>query len=138
MPRTEACRPRPPDAAARPARAEGHVAVVRRRAHDGRRPGAGAVLAHVVPGAAVAVVAAGTILLGRVRADARRGVAGAGDVTLIGRGTGDGVRPAAPSGLARVGLRAGVPVVAGAAVGADRAGAHAGRGIAGARDVTLI
>src|SRR5439155_786013 len=76
--------------------------------------------------------------LGRVRARAGGGVASASVVALVLRGTADGVCSGTGSRLARVGLRAGIAVVAGRAVGLGRLGARAGCRIAGARVVTLV
>src|SRR5205814_772362 len=66
------------------------------------------------------------------------GVAGAGDVALVGGGADDRVGARAGAALAGVGLGAGVAVVAGRAVARGRAGARAGGGVAGAGDVALI
>src|SRR5439155_18278490 len=88
--------------------------------------------------AGIAVVERAAVGLGRVRAGARRGVARAHVVTLIGRGADDGVAPRARAALARVGLRAGAPVVARAAVGLRRVRARAGGRVACPRVVALV
>src|SRR5439155_896249 len=67
-----------------------------------------------------------------------RGVAGAGDVALIGRGADDRVGAGARPGLAGIGLRAGVAVVARGAVGRGRVGAETRRGSTHAGIVALI
>src|SRR5262249_57041654 len=67
-----------------------------------------------------------------------RRIADAGLVTLVKGGADDGVRPRADARLAGVGLRAGVTVVAGAAVRLGRIGAGAARRIADARLVALV
>src|SRR5213078_3663213 len=66
--------------------------------------------------ARVAVVAGSAVGLGGVAAGAGRGVAGAGGVALVGGRAHDGVRAHAGAGHAGVGLRAGIPIVAGDAV----------------------
>src|SRR5207247_718723 len=99
---------------------------------------AGAALTGVVVRARIAVVAGAAVGPDRARAAAGRRVAGARVVALIRRGAEDGVRAGTDSTLAGVGLRAGIAVVAGGAVGLRRARAEAGRRIAGARVVALI
>src|SRR5204862_363071 len=72
------------------------------------------------------------------RADAGRRAAGAGIMALVQSGAGDGVRAGADSGLAGIGLRAFIAVIAGRAVGLRWVRADAGRRIARAGYVTLI
>src|SRR5207248_661944 len=87
-----------------------HVALVERRAGDGRgRAPAGAVLAGLARRAGVVVVARGAVRLVRVRAHAGRRVAGARHVALVERRAGDG-GGRAPAGAVLAGLarRAGV------------------------------
>src|SRR5439155_774350 len=103
-----------------------------------RRPGAGAGLARVGVRARVAVVARRAVRLRGIGAHAGRRVAGADVVALILRGARDGVRAGAGAGLARVGVRARVAVVARRAVRLRRFGAHAGRRVAGADVVALV
>src|SRR5206468_1283466 len=67
-----------------------------------------------------------------------RRITGAGVVALILGGADDGVAARAAAALAGVGLRAGVAVVAGGAVGLRRVRADAARRIAGAGVVALI
>src|SRR3989442_793574 len=88
--------------------------------------------------AGVAVVAGRAVGGWRVRAEARRRIARARDMALIGGGADYGVRTGADARPARVGLRAGVAVIAGRAVGGWRVRAEARRRIARARDVALI
>src|SRR5206468_2387778 len=90
------------------------VVAVRRRATH-----AGAVAARILSRAGVAVVA-GCTVKGRIGAGTRRGVAGSHRVTLVRGGAYDGVRASADAGLARVGLGAGVAVVAGRIVSLGR------------------
>src|SRR5438046_4983131 len=115
------------------------VALIGLRARDreGRTP-AGAVLARLPARAGIAVVAGGTIRPGGIGASASGGIAGAGDVALVGGRADDGVAAGADPALAGVGLRAGVAVDAGGAVAGVRVGALAGGGVAGAGDVALV
>src|SRR3989442_704023 len=106
------------------------------RARDARARAAEAAIAD---GAAVAVVAGGPVLSGGVATGPRRGIARPGGVALIERGADDRVGAHAAPVLAGVGLRAGVAVVAGRAVGlVRRRRAHAGGGVAGAGVVALV
>src|SRR2546422_1618826 len=82
-----------------------------------RRPGAGSALAAVAGRAGEAIVTAGSVGLGRVRAQAGARVTGAGSVALIGGGTDHGIGPGAGSALAGIGLGAAVAVVTGCPVG---------------------
>src|SRR5262249_14700865 len=100
-------------------------------------PGAGARLAAVALGAGVAVVAAGPVHLGRVRADAGSRVARPRVVALVG-GRALDAGPDAGATLAAVALRAGVAVVAAGAVRLGRVRADAGCRIARPRVVTLV
>src|SRR5439155_633028 len=87
----------------------------------------------------VAVVAGGPVLSGGIATGPRRGIARPGGVALIERGADDRVGAHAAPVLAAVGLRAGVAVVAGRAVGlVRRRRAHAGGGVAGAGVVALV
>src|SRR6185503_18165601 len=104
-----------------------HGAVAARRAGA-----AGAGRARVADGAIVAVVAGRAVRLGRVRAEARLGIADAGEVALVERGADDRARTGAGAALAGVGLRAGVVVVARGAVGPGRVRADAAQRVAGA------
>src|SRR6266436_6290313 len=120
----------------------GDAAVVRTRnaivtrARDARARAAEAAIAD---GAAVAVVAGGPALSGGIATGARRGIARSGGVALIERGADHWVDAHAAPVLAAVGLRAGVAVVAGRAVGlVRRRRAHAGGGVAGAGVVALV
>ena len=91
-----------------------------RGAGDRVRARARARLAGVGLRARVAVVARGAVRRGGVGARARRRVARARDVALVARGARHGVRARARAGLAGVGLRARVAVVAGRAVRSRR------------------
>jgi len=115
------------------------VALIGLRARDreGRTP-AGAVLARLPARAGIAVVAGGTIRPGGIGASAGGGIAGAGDVALVGGRADDGVAAGADPALAGVGLRAGVAVVAGGTITLRGVGAQAGGRVAGAGVVTLI
>src|SRR5262249_23642228 len=97
------------------------VTLVERRADDGGGPRAGAGLAGVGLCAGVAVVARSAVGLRRIRADA----AGTGScgMTLVEGCADDGVGSRADSGLARIGLSAGVAVVARSAVCLEGIGA---------------
>src|SRR6266404_8760059 len=98
----------------------GDAAVVRTRnaivtrARDARARAAEAAIAD---GAAVAVVAGGPVLSGGIATRPRRGIARSGGVALIECGADHGLGAHAAPVLAAVGLRAGVAVVAGRAVG---------------------
>src|SRR5437870_11479783 len=106
------------------------------RARDARARAAEAAIAN---GAAVAVVAGGPVLSGGIATGPRRGIACPGGVALIERGADDRVGAHADRGPAGVGLRAGVAVAAGRAVGlVRRRRAHAGGGVAGAGVVALV
>src|SRR5207247_1589625 len=94
------------------------VALIDGRADDGIRARARAGLAGVRLRAGVAVVAGRAVRPGgRVGALPSRGVAGPGVVALIDSRADDGIRACARPRLARVGLRAGVAVIARGAVG---------------------
>src|SRR5207245_9352467 len=80
--------------------------------------------------AGVAVVAGAAVGLRRVRARPVRRGAGPRRVALIRGRADDRVAPRANAALAGVGLRAGVAVVAGGAVGLRRTQALAGRRVA--------
>src|SRR5207249_3351823 len=116
----------------------GVVALVRRADHRACSEAASAP-GSVGLRAGVAVVAGRAVGLGRRRrAHAGGGVAGAGVVALVRRADHRACSDAAPV-LAGVGLRAGVAVVAGRAVGlVRRRRAHAGGGVAGAGVVALV
>src|ERR1019366_8241645 len=68
----------------------------------------------------------------------RRWVTRARDVARVARRTGHGIRAGTGTGLARVGLRAGVTVVAAGAVRGGWARARAARWIACTRRVALV
>src|SRR5262249_27370000 len=116
----------------------GDVALIEGGADDGVGPDAAARLAGVGLRAGVAVVADAAVRLLRVGAHAARRIADTGLVALIDGRTDDRVRSRADARLAGVGLRAGIAVVAGAAVRLVRVGAGAARRIADARIVALI
>src|SRR5439155_1717660 len=117
----------------------GDVALVERRAGDGGgRAPAGAVLAGLARRAGVVVVARRAIGLGRVGAHAGARVAGPDVVALVRSRADDGVGARARPALAGVGLRAGVPVVAGRVVGLGWVGAHARARVAGPYVVALV
>src|SRR4029077_2344409 len=109
------------------------VALVSGGADDGARAGAGPGLGGGGAGGGTAVVAQRAVRLRRPGAHAGRGIAGARIVALVSGGADDGARAGADAGLAGVGAGAGIAVVARGAVRLRRPGAHAGRGIAGAR-----
>src|SRR5207247_1672388 len=109
---------------ARPGIARAHVvALVERGTHDPARPRAHAALARIRPRAGVVVVAADAVGFVRVRTRARPGIARAHVVALVERGTHDPARPRAHAALTRIGLRAGVVVVAAGPVGQTRVAA---------------
>src|SRR5439155_784152 len=80
----------------------------------------------------------GAVGLGGIAAGARRGVAGARGMALIGGRAHDRIRAYAGAPRAVVGLRAGVGVVARRAIGLGGIAAGAGRGIAGAGGMALV
>src|SRR5439155_279100 len=114
------------------------VALVLGGAGDGIRAGAGAGLARVGPRARAVVVARRAVRLGWVRAHAGRRVARADVVALVLGSAGDGVRAGARAGLAGIGARAGVAVVARRAVRLCGVRAHAGRRVARPDVVPLV
>src|SRR5207253_1051486 len=116
----------------------GNVALVGGGADDGVAARADPALAGVGLRAGIAVVAGTAVGLRRVRARPRGRITGAGSVALVGGGAGDGVAARAHPALAGVGLRAGVAVVAGAAVGLRRVRARPRGGITGAGSVALF
>src|SRR5439155_1623659 len=114
------------------------VTLVLRSARDCVAAHARSPLRSVGPRGGVAVVAGAAVGFGRVRARAGTGVARPIFVTLVGSGAVYRLSLHAPLPLSGVGPRAGVAVVAGAAVGLGGVRAHAGRGVACARVVTLV
>src|SRR5439155_1139647 len=116
----------------------GGVALVEGGADDGIRAGAGPRLAGVGLRAGVAVVAGRPVGLGRVRADTRRRIAGAGAVALIAGGASHRVPARAGPRLTGVGLRAGVAVAASGAVRLGRVRAGARGRVARTGHVALI
>jgi hypothetical protein len=103
-------------------------AALRWRGTDRTAPATGAVGARFARGAKVAVVARGAIRLGRMGAQARRRVARAGIVALIGR-TGDRIAAYTNPTLTDIGAGTGIAVVTGRAGGdglAQPGGAVAG------------
>src|SRR2546430_1943945 len=89
----------------------GDVALVGRGADDGLRAVCQCCGAGGGPRSGPARVAGDVVGLRGVGARAGRGVAGAGDVALVGRGADDGIHAGAHAGLAGVAPRAGVAVV---------------------------
>src|SRR5439155_1446687 len=124
--------------ARRGAAGTGGVALVGGGAHDGVGAHAGAGRAGIGPRAGVAVVAGRSVGLGGIAADARRGVAGAGGVALVGGGANDRVRPRAGAGRADVGLRAGAAAAPCRSVGLGGTAADARRGVADAGGMALV
>src|SRR6185436_11367729 len=118
--------------------AAGDVALIGGGADDRIGARAQAHLAGVGLGAGVAVVARAPVGPGRVRAHAARGIAHAGDVALVGGDAEDVAGARAGAGLAGVGLRAGVAVVARAPVALGRVRAETAARIAHAHHVALI
>src|SRR5947199_4778746 len=103
-----------------------------------RRPGAAPGDAAVGRRASVAVVACAAVGARGIGADAARGVAGSGVVTLVERCADDGVPARARTCLAGVRARARAVVVAGRAVRLGRVRARAGRRVARADVVALV
>src|SRR5437762_2970277 len=103
-----------------------------------RRPGAAPGHAAVGRRASVAVVACAAVGARGIGADAARGVAGPGVVTLVRRRADDGVPARARACLAGVRARARVVVVARRAVGLRGIRARAGRRVARADVVALV
>src|SRR5206468_392822 len=111
------------------------VTLVGGRAHDRVRARAGTGLAGVGLRAVIAVVAGCAVGLGGIAAGARRGVAGAGRVALVGGRAHDWIRARAGAGLTGVRYTALFRSVTGCAVGLGGVAAGARRGVAGARRV---
>src|SRR5439155_1642131 len=103
-----------------------------------RRPAAQASRAGVAHGAERAVVAGRPVGLRGVRARPGEGGTGPGIVTLTGGRADHRIAAAADARLADVAPRAGIRVVAGAAVDPRLAGAESGRRAAGAGVVTRV
>src|SRR5438876_731087 len=114
------------------------VALVLGGAGDGIPVRAALPLSGVGPRARAVVVARRAVRLGWVRAHAGRRVARADVVALVLGSAGDGVRAGARAGLAGIGARAGVAVVAPRAVRLCGVGARAGRRVALPDVVALI
>src|SRR5207249_4326289 len=114
------------------------VALVLGSADDRVRAGAHSRLTDVGLRACVPVVARGAIGPSGVRAGPGGRVARPGVVALVRHGADDAVPACAHARLTAVGLRAGVPVVAGAAVGLRGVRARAGTRVARPRVVTLV
>src|SRR5262249_11342302 len=114
------------------------VALVLRHAHDGVRSDARSRLARVRVGARALVVARRSVGLGRVRAEAARGIAKTRDVTLVEDQANDGHGTHARPRLARVDLRARIAIVATGTIGLGRVRARPVGGIARARVVALV
>src|SRR2546427_4737030 len=104
---------------------------------DDRRPGAGSALAAIAGRAGEAIVTAGSVRLGGIRAEAGRGVAGAGDVALV-EGGADDRRPGAGSALAAVAGRAGEAIVTAGPVGLGGIRADPGRRVTRAGVMALV
>src|SRR5438094_445242 len=107
-------------------------------AHDGIRARAGAGLAGVGLRAGVAVVTGRAVGLDGIAAGARRGVAGAGRMALVGGRAHDRVRAHAGTGLAGVGLRAVIAIVTESADGLGGYAAGCRRGIARTSRMALV
>src|SRR5207249_8922550 len=114
------------------------VTLVERGTDDGVPARAHAAPAGVGLRARVAVAADTPVGLGGVRAGARRRVAGAGLVALVRGRTRRRATAHAGAVLARVGLGASIPVVAGAPLGLGGVRARPGGRVAGPRVVALV
>src|SRR5205807_2314274 len=114
------------------------VTLVGGRAHDRVRAHAGAPLAGVALRAVIAVVAGCAVGLDGVAAGARRRIAGAGRVALVGGDAHDWIRAHAGAALAGVGPGARVAVVAALAVRLIVTAASSRGGVAGAGGVALV
>src|SRR5262249_34377030 len=102
----------------------GHVTWIGRRAGHRVAARADAGLARIGLRAGVGIVAGRAVWRRGVRALSIRRVARARDMALVGCSAGHRVAARADAGLASVGLRAGIGVVAGSAVGPGRVRAH--------------
>src|SRR5207245_9204393 len=122
----------------RPVAAPGLSSLVRRRTRRRAPAHAGAPLAGVGPRAGVAVAARAPIGLGGIRTRAGGLAARPDVVTLVERGTDDGVPTRAHAAPAGVGLRARVAVAADTPVGLGGVRAGARRRVAGAGLVALV
>src|SRR5439155_1141951 len=114
------------------------VALIGGAADDRLAARAGARLARVGPRARIPVVARGAVGLRGIGADTRRRVADARLMALVGAAADDGGAARAGAFLARINLRAGVPVVARGTVVFRRAGARPRGRVADARLVALV
>ncbi len=114
------------------------MALIAGRADDRVGTGADAALARVGLRAGVAVVAGRAVRARGIRAEAGCRVTRSRVVALIAGRTDDRVGAGTHSALARVGLRAGVAVVAGRAVRARGIRAEAGCRVARSRVVALV
>src|SRR5262249_27804743 len=115
-----------------------HVALVDGRAALGIATHANTAHASVGLAARVAVIAGHAIGLGRIGAKPRALIARPRIVALIGGGADHRIATRAHPGLATVGLRARIAVIARSAVGLRRIRARARRRIARARIVALV
>ena len=114
------------------------MALVERRANYRVGARAGAVLAGIGAGAGVAVAACHAIRLQRAAARAVRGVALAHIVTLILWRASDPVAAGTGAGLAGIGARACVAIIAGRPVCLGRVRAHPGRRVTDAGRMALV
>ncbi len=116
----------------------GIVALVERGAYDRIGPHTRACLACIRFRARIAVITGRTIGFARIGAHSGDGVANARIVALIERRAYDGIGPGTRAGLAGIGLRASIVVIACRAIGFARIGAHTRHGIADPRVVALV
>src|SRR6185436_3177919 len=116
----------------------GDVALIAGRAHHRIRSGTGTRLTTVALRAGAAVVTRRPIRGVRIRAGARCRITRPGDVALIAGRAHYRVRAGAGARLTDVALRTGVAVATRSPIRSIRVGAGPRRGIAGARDVTLV
>jgi hypothetical protein len=115
-----------------------HVTLVGGRAGYRIRARARAALAGVGPRAGVVVIAGRAVRLRRIGTGARCRIAGACHVTLIRSGAGLRIGASANPGLTRIGLRAGVAVIARSVIRFRQIRASTCRRIANSHQVALI
>jgi hypothetical protein len=114
------------------------VTLIERGAGDGIGAGAAARLTGIGLRAGVVVIAGGAVICIGIAALSRCRIARARDVALVEGGAENGIGPGAGARLTRIGLRAGVVVIAGGAVICIGIAALSRCRIARARDVALV
>jgi hypothetical protein len=114
------------------------VTLVRSQADDGIAADTGPSLTGIRLRTQVAIVAGGPVRLRWIGANASRGIAGSRVVALVGGGADDRVTAHADSSLTRVGLGAGIAIVARCPIRLRRVRALTGLWVTGTSSVTLV